>query len=167
VLEHQRSHARLGDKAPEAPVHIVFQAYGVKTAREYLLEVMKRVKSSELEEALLVLPLSYVTTLLSVLNACVERGWETELCSRALLYLLRIHRGQITSSHTLLPVIDSLRHNIHSQTSLLKDRVGFNLAGLRFLQQQLEEKTSVLLFADASTTQRHKKRRRAVLTLRT
>ena len=44
---------------------------------------------SELEEALLVLPLSYVTTLLSVLNECVERGWETELCSRALLYLLR------------------------------------------------------------------------------
>lgn len=45
--------------------------------------------NSELEESLLVLPFAVSTDLLSILETFLSNGWETELTSRCLLFLLR------------------------------------------------------------------------------
>jgi len=165
LAEHKLKYDKLTTTCPAAPVHVLFQAYGVSSPNEYMLEVMRRIKSSELEESLLVLPLSYVTRLLDILSDFLQCGWDVELSARCLLFLLRIHCGQITSNQVLLPVMDKLREHMKTQTQQLKDRTGFNLAGLKFLQERLEEKSSVTLFSDA--TQRQRKRKRAVITIRT
>ena len=46
-------------------------------------------RCSELEESLLVLPFSYVTDLLPLLNTFIQAGWEVELACRCLFFLLR------------------------------------------------------------------------------
>lgn len=44
---------------------------------------------SELEEALLVLPFSYVPDILSLLNEFIQTGTDVELLCRCLFFLLR------------------------------------------------------------------------------
>jgi len=128
--------------------HPILKAYGNVEPRRYVLDVLKKVKSSELEESLLVLPFTYVTDLLKLINHWMSNLWEVELSSRCLTFLLKIHHNQITSTQVLLPVMSSLNSSSLQAVQQLKDQVGFNRAGLRFLQQQLEMK-NVNFFDDA------------------
>jgi len=45
---------------------------------------------------------------------------------------------QIVSNASLIPTFDSLRTSVYPAVSKLKDQIGFNLAGLRFLKQEIE-----------------------------
>ncbi|KAK2557967.1 WD repeat-containing protein 3 [Acropora cervicornis] len=69
----------------------------------------------------------------------------------------RIHHGQIVSNRVLVPVIDSLRKHAKSRVHELRDTIGFNLAGLRFIQGEMEARQESF-FADA--TQKVKKIRK-------
>uniref|UniRef100_A0A673HRF7 WD repeat-containing protein 3 n=1 Tax=Sinocyclocheilus rhinocerous TaxID=307959 RepID=A0A673HRF7_9TELE len=133
---------------------------------------------SELEVSLLVLPFPYVSDLLKLFNGYVQQGLEVELVCRCLFFLLspiiyhfpRVHFGQITSNQMLLSVIDELRTNTIAKVREIRDVLGFNSAGLQFLQREIESKEDVMFFADATDRfeekkRKRKKRERAVLTI--
>ncbi|MBN3288723.1 WDR3 protein, partial [Polyodon spathula] len=73
---------------------------------------------------------------------------------------VRIHFGQITSNQMLLTVMDSLRTNTISRVKKIRDVLGFNMAGLQFLQREIESKEDVTFFADATDRFEDKKRKR-------
>uniref|UniRef100_A0A8C1TM56 WD repeat domain 3 n=1 Tax=Cyprinus carpio TaxID=7962 RepID=A0A8C1TM56_CYPCA len=125
---------------------------------------------SELEVSLLVLPFPYVPDLLKLFNGYVQQGLEVELVCRCLFFLLRVHFGQISSNQMLLSVIDELRTNTISKVREIRDVLGFNSAGLQFLQREIESKEDVMFFADATDRfeekkRKRRKRERAVLTV--
>uniref|UniRef100_A0A8B9P921 WD repeat domain 3 n=1 Tax=Apteryx owenii TaxID=8824 RepID=A0A8B9P921_APTOW len=108
LKEHKAICKAAGKEVP-LPVNPILHAYGNITPSAYVLEVFKKVKSSELEESLLVLPFSYVPDLLRLFSEHIHLGSEVELLCRALLFLLKIHFGQITSNHMLVTVIENLK----------------------------------------------------------
>jgi len=120
--------------------HPLLKAYGNVTPCRYVLDILNKVKSSELEESLLVLPFSYVVDLLELINEWLQKSWSVERVTRCMTFLLKIHHNEITSSPVLLSTLESLQKYTHQSVQLIKDQVGFNLAGLRFLRQQLELK---------------------------
>ena len=159
--------------APPQP-HPLMVVHNTTDPDRFLLSVLRQVKSSELEEALLVLPFHYVAGLFVLLERLLTRGWDTELVARVVLFLVRLHHGPLSSAASLLAVFNGLKVAARRRVDQLRDRVGFNLAALHFLHAELEERQSVQLFADASDRvknkrkQRHNKdkaNRRAVLTL--
>uniref|UniRef100_A0A8C0QM05 WD repeat-containing protein 3 n=1 Tax=Chelonoidis abingdonii TaxID=106734 RepID=A0A8C0QM05_CHEAB len=115
---------------------------------------------SELEESLLVLPFSYVPDLFVLFNEHVQRGSEVELLCRALLFLLRIHFGRITSNQLLVTVIENLKKTTISRVSEVRNVLGFNMAGLQFLKREIEAKDEVTFFADATDRFEEKRRKR-------
>ena len=171
---HQQS-GRSSSEAPAAPQpHPLMVAYDTSDPDRYLLKVLRQVKSSEVEESLLVLPFHYVGSLLTLLDQLLEKGWETELLMRILLFLVRLHHGPISNAPSLLPILNRLQGVARRRVDQVRDRIGFNLAGLQYLQRELEEREAVQLFADASdrVKQKRKQRRnkdkakqRAILTL--
>uniref|UniRef100_A0A8C2H2F4 WD repeat domain 3 n=1 Tax=Cyprinus carpio TaxID=7962 RepID=A0A8C2H2F4_CYPCA len=129
---------------------------------------------SELEVSLLVLPFPYVPDLLKLFNGYVQQGLEVELVCRFsftfIHFILPFHFGQISSNQMLLSVIDELRTNTISKVREIRDVLGFNSAGLQFLQRELESKEDVMFFADATDRfeekkRKRRKRERAVLTV--
>ena len=93
---------------------------------------------------------------------------------RILLFLVRLHHGPLSNTPTLLPILNRLQGVARKRVDQVRDRIGFNLAGLQHLQRELEEREAVQLFADASdrVKQKRKLRRnkdkaqqRAILTL--
>ncbi|XP_030642134.1 WD repeat-containing protein 3 [Chanos chanos] len=170
-LEEHRAACEAAGKALQPPeMNPILAAFGNVSPSRYVLDVIKKVKSSELEVSLLVLPFPYVPDLLTLFNGYVEQGLEVELVCRCLFFLLRIHFGQITSNHMLLSVIDELRTNTISRVREIRDVMGFNNAGLQFLQREIENKEDVMFFADATERfaekkRKRKKRERAILTI--
>lgn len=159
VREHEAL-CRAAAKELPRRIHPILQAYGNISSSEYVLDVVKKVRSSELEESLLVLPFSYVPDLLTLFRDYILRSLEVELICRCLFFLLRIHFGQITSNQMLLGVMEDLKNCTISRVSEVRDVMGVNMAGLQFLKREIEAKEEVLFFADATEKFEEKRRKR-------
>ncbi|XP_068602448.1 WD repeat-containing protein 3 [Brachionichthys hirsutus] len=170
-LEEHRYVCETADKElPPPKPNPILVAFGNISPSRYVLEVIKKVRSSELEVSLLVLPFPYVPELLALFNGYVQQGLEVELVCRCLFFLLKIHFGLISGNQMLLPVIDQLRTNTLSKVREIRDVMGFNGAALQFLQRQIESREDVMFFAEATgklnqKRRRRRKRERAVLTI--
>lgn len=168
--EHKYACESAGKQLPLPKPNPILVAFGNLSPSRYVLEVMKKVRSSELEVSLLVLPFPYVPELLSLFNGYIQDGQEVELVCRCLFFLLRIHFGQISSNQMLLQVMDELRINTVSRVNQIRDVLGFNSAALQFLQREIESKEDVLFFADATgrldeKRKKRRKRERVILTI--
>ncbi|XP_073702084.1 WD repeat-containing protein 3 [Garra rufa] len=168
--EHKAACKAAGKELPPPKMKPILVAFGNISPSRYVLEVIKKVRSSELEVSLLVLPFPYIPDLLKLFNGYVQQGLEVELVCRCLFFLLRVHFGQITSNQMLLSVIDELRTNTISKVREIRDVMGFNSAGLQFLQREIESKEDVMFFADATDRfeekkRKRRKRERAILTI--
>lgn len=159
VREHEAL-CRAAAKELPRRIHPILQAYGNISSSEYVLDVVKKVRSSELEESLLVLPFSYVPDLLTLFRDYILRSLEVELICRCLFFLLRIHFGQITSNQMLLGVMEDLKNCTISRVSEVRDVMGVNMAALQFLKREIEAKEEVLFFADATEKFEEKRRKR-------
>lgn len=174
-LDQHKQSGKDVSQTPVAPqTHPLMVAYDTTDPDRYLLKVLRQVKSSEVEEALLVLPFHYVCSLLTLLDQLLQKGWETELVMRILLFIVRVHHGPLSNTPSLLSILNRLQSVARKRVDEVRDRIGFNLAGLQYLQRELEEREAVQLFADASdrVKQKRKQRRnkdkakqRAILTL--
>ncbi|XP_034549876.1 WD repeat-containing protein 3 [Notolabrus celidotus] len=168
--EHKYASERAVNKLPPPKPNPILVAFGNVTPSRYVLDVIKKVRSSELEVSLLVLPFPYIPELLKLFNSYIQQGLEVELVCRCLFFLLRIHFGQISSNQMMLSVIDDLRNNTLSKVQEIRDVMGFNSAALQFLQREIESKEDVMFFAEATgqlkeKKKRRRKRERAVLTI--
>ncbi|XP_061580389.1 WD repeat-containing protein 3 [Cololabis saira] len=168
--EHKYACERADKELPPPKPNPILVAFGNISPPRYVLEVIKKVRSSELEVSLLVLPFPYVPELLKLFSSFIQQGLEVELVCRCLFFLLKIHFGQITSNQMLVSVMDELRTNTLSKVRGIRDVMGFNSAGLQFLQREIESKEDVMFFAEATgqlkdKKRRKKKREKAVLTI--
>jgi U3 small nucleolar RNA-associated protein 12 len=62
---------------------------------QYVLWVLKTVKSAELEQSLIVLPLSHLERLVCYMIALLKSGRAVELCSRVAVFLVKTHQNQV------------------------------------------------------------------------
>ncbi|CAN2387708.1 WD repeat domain 3 [Pristimantis euphronides] len=159
LVEHQALCKAAGKELPRK-IHPILQAYGNISSSDYILDVIKKVRSSELEESLLVLPFSYVPDLLTLFRDYIRRSQDVELICRCLFFLLRIHFGEITSNQMLLGVIEDLKSCTISRVTEARDVMGLNMAALQLLKREIEAKEEVLFFADATERFEEKKRKR-------
>ncbi|XP_035378951.1 WD repeat-containing protein 3 isoform X1 [Electrophorus electricus] len=171
LQEHKAACEEAGKELPSPKMSPILVACGSISPSRYVLDVIRKVRSSELEVSLLVLPFSYVPDLLTLFSTHLQQGLEVELVCRCLFYLLRIHFGRITSNQMLLSVIDDLRTHTITKVREIRDLLGFNSAGLQFLQRETESRENMMFFTAAADTFKEKKkkkkrkRERAVLTV--
>lgn len=141
--------------APPQPPALM-AAYQASTPDDFLIEILARIRSSDLEEALLLLPFTSVCELLSQLPSLIKKGHQTELLCRTMIFLFRVHHGPIVNNQALLPVVGQLQKLTLSKVNELRDMVGYNLHGLQFLQRELEAREGIQLFRDATLEKRNK-----------
>ncbi|XP_056289590.1 WD repeat-containing protein 3 [Pseudoliparis swirei] len=168
--EHKYASMTAVNKLPPPRPNPILAALGNISPARYVLDVIKKVRSSELEVSLLVLPFPYVPQLLRLFNGYMQLGLEVELVCRCLFFLLKIHFGPISSNQMLLSVVDELRSHTVAKVQQIRDVMGFNSAALQFLQREIESKEDVMFFADATghvaaKKRKRRKRERAILTI--
>ncbi|KAK3871412.1 hypothetical protein Pcinc_023437 [Petrolisthes cinctipes] len=168
ILEALSVYREQLEAGPKAKPHYLMQyVYHTSDPLKFVLEVLRRIKSSELEEAILVLNLDRVLELLVVLKGLLVRGWDVELATRVLLAATRPNLPQLLGSAAAAPVIHALAPLLSKKTLELQNLVGFNLAGLQHLKDREEQRSETQLFVEASQKvqkgrQKRKKKERAV-----
>lgn len=71
------------------PKHPLLVALNDIGAEDYVLQTLKKTKSSEIETTLLVLEFEYVKILLQLLCKFIKESREIELCIRCAIFLLK------------------------------------------------------------------------------
>ncbi|XP_076762972.1 WD repeat-containing protein 3 [Xylocopa sonorina] len=170
--EYNEQLFKAADKTLAVPLQM--QAYNCTTTQDYLLETVRRIRGSDLEETLLLLPYSAACEILKILPKLLESNYHTELIARLALCLVQAHHGPVTATKELLPVLETVEKLAIKKVSELRDMIGFNLHGMMHMQRVLEEKEGIQLFEDATRTSKHKKKvkrnkekalKRAIMTL--
>lgn len=125
---------RSGKQKPAEPEHdpLLMTAQTTDYNR-YMLEMIRRIPSSDLEQVLLTLPFDYVRKLLIILVLLLKKRWDVELLVRCSTFLLRVNFGQIASCSALVPVITELKTIIMETSNQLRDCAGKNLYALEHL----------------------------------
>ncbi|KAF5296186.1 hypothetical protein FQA39_LY12640 [Lamprigera yunnana] len=146
---------------PPPHLHPLMQAYDVTTAQDFLFETINRIRASDLEESLLLLPFSSVCKILDMLPSLLLNGYQNELVCKVAMFILRIHHAPIVSNHALLSTLRQLQKITFVKMEEMRDMVGYNLYGLQFLQMEIEEREGIQMFKDATVKKKtgEKKRR--------
>ena len=105
----------------------------------YVLWILKSIKNAELEQSLLVLPLSHVERLLYYLVVLLRAGRGVELCSRIGVFLVKTHNSQLVATRSLSTPLQELRRLVRTRLSDSRDRIGFNMAALRAIAKLAQE----------------------------
>ncbi|PIO74448.1 WD domain, G-beta repeat protein [Teladorsagia circumcincta] len=140
--------------------HPLFAAYNSKSYDHFILDVIARCRPSNLERSLLMVPLSYVSDILSALSECVQKRYKVEFAVRIAIFLIRIHQNYIINSAEMLPVLEKISSEMPKGIADVRDITGFNLAALELLQLELEEVQNVKLFADVSEVASKQKKKK-------
>lgn len=146
------------EKSPEIPAIMAF--YEASNTDDYLLGVLSKVRASDLEEALLLLPFSNVFDILEKLpKMASQRKDQTELICKVVLFLFRIHHKPIVNNQVLLPSIQKLIKHLESSVVEVRDMIGTNIHSMSLLQRRIEDQDKVELFKDATKARKVKDRR--------
>jgi len=68
--------------------------FGLEPAH-YVLWVLKSIKSTELEQSLLVLPLSHLERMIYYCTVLLREGRGVEICSRVAVFMIKVHQKQV------------------------------------------------------------------------
>lgn len=117
-----------------------------KNPSDFLMHTIKGIRSSDLDEALLLLPLSLVLKLLIFLDTWIKQDLQVELCARCVFFLLRTYQSQISSNKSIQSTIHSIRDNIRAKLTRHKDMIGFNQVALNHIKKAMELESNVKFF---------------------
>eukprot|EP00559_Dactyliosolen_fragilissimus_P000417 CAMPEP_0184873570 /NCGR_PEP_ID=MMETSP0580-20130426/41920_1 /TAXON_ID=1118495 /ORGANISM="Dactyliosolen fragilissimus" /LENGTH=1291 /DNA_ID=CAMNT_0027376495 /DNA_START=86 /DNA_END=3961 /DNA_ORIENTATION=- len=119
---------------------------------QYILWILRTVKSAELEPSLLVLPLGHVERLIVYLVKLLRSGRGVEICARVSIFLIKVHQHQIISSKKLLIPLRELRRLLKLRLIQARDTIGYNLAAMRVLEKVAKDRKQQYYIPDANTT---------------
>uniref|UniRef100_K3W8E3 Small-subunit processome Utp12 domain-containing protein n=1 Tax=Globisporangium ultimum (strain ATCC 200006 / CBS 805.95 / DAOM BR144) TaxID=431595 RepID=K3W8E3_GLOUD len=119
-----------------------------------------------MEEALIVLPFEHVEKLIHLLLKMISSHLEVEYCCNVLLYLLKLHHTAICNRKSLFNELELLWQRLRQQLVEKKNRIGFNLAGMKYLKRQIDDERTgfvqeIAATPSASSAFNSKKKRKA------
>lgn len=127
-----------------------------KTPSEYLFETLSKIKPNQLEDSLLVLPFSYTVKLLKAINQWTKEGdllhkqsSRLNVICRTLFFTVRSNHMELISQNdeVFKNEIVSLKTQLRDMMKITTRDIGFNVQGLRFLQQKWAQ-NHVHIYAD-------------------
>lgn len=65
---------------------------------QYILWVLTTIKSAEVEQSLLVLPIAHVERLIYYIILLLRSGKGVELCSKVAIFLMKAHQNQVRTA---------------------------------------------------------------------
>ncbi|CCD26035.2 snoRNA-binding rRNA-processing protein DIP2 NDAI_0G02580 [Naumovozyma dairenensis CBS 421] len=113
-----------------------------KTPEEYIMDTLVRIKPSQLEDALLVLPFSYIIKFLKfidiVINSKKILNNHLPLICRILFFIVKSNHKELVSqkNEELKSQITRVKDNLRNALKNNEDDLGFNIQGLKFIKQQ-------------------------------
>lgn len=154
------------DAKPVKPVkHAILTAIN-KTPQAYIMETLARIHPSQLEDALLVLPFSYVLKFFKFIDTALldERLLQHNLpliCKNLFFIVRSNHRELVSQKNEELKLrIARVKDTLRAALKSTQDDLGFNIEGLHFVRQQWDLRHKFEFVDDYSQREQDEKSRK-------
>jgi U3 small nucleolar RNA-associated protein 12 len=127
-----------------------FLALGNISAQQYVLNILQRIPTPALNDALLVIPFSMLPTLFTFLALFFRQRMMPELTWRITYFLLQVHMRQIVASRQLKPLLEEILEAYEGWQEEQSRVVGFNLAGLGIISRDAREEREFVGYIEDS-----------------
>lgn len=117
-----------------------------RTPEQYIMDVLTKIKASQLEDALLVLPFSYVLNFLIFFDKVMDNKTllhsNLALVCKILYFVIKSnHKELVAQKNEALKIrITKVKEELRSALKANVDDLGFNVEGLKFIKQQWDLK---------------------------
>jgi len=138
----------------------LYMALGGVSAERHILNVIQKIPSASLFDALLVLPFSVLPALFTFISIWLQRQWDVALVCRVLFFMLKTHQRQIVASRELKKTLEGMRAHLRHTLGDMKGVMGFNVAALRFIEYRTKDQRLVTI-EDVDTSEEQSGRKRA------
>jgi U3 small nucleolar RNA-associated protein 12 len=118
----------------------LFLALGGISAERHVLNTFAKIPTAQLQDALLVLPFSVLSSLLVFISIWIKKQWHITLACRVLFFMLKIHQKQIVTSKELKVSLEAIRRDLRATLGDMKGIFGFNLAALKCIEERTRER---------------------------
>lgn len=160
LAENEEESKAVGKRIPAPPMPPLMVAYQSRSPEDYMARMIELVKSSELEQTLLVLPFDVTIHLLEIVRVLLEENKSVETVCRMFFFLVEINFGPLSVAKNLFPLIKRVRDLADSRLSELRDCVGFNQAALHYHQNKIDERERTVELVEAVTSFKEKRRKK-------
>lgn len=134
-------------------------AYGAKSHQEFIYKLFTTIKSSELDQSLMLLPVSYVRKMVPAIHTLFTNfPMASELAVKLLAGLMKFHFTTLTSMEQ--KQLQDISELAGERLGMLKDTSGFNLAGLKFIYDRKLENIEVENFRELIGERKRTKKRK-------
>ncbi|XP_026753064.3 WD repeat-containing protein 3 [Galleria mellonella] len=133
------------------PPPLLMTAYGCSTPEDFFVETIKRIRSTDLEEALLLLPFNTACEIIRLLPKLLDRGDHAEMFCRLAIFLLRVHHAPIIANQALFKHMIQIQAKANMRLNELRDMVGCNVHALQWARREAEARGQESTFRVATT----------------
>lgn len=119
---------------------------------QYVLWILKSIRSSDLEQSLLVLSLRHVERLIYYCTVLLRERRGIEICSKVGVFIVKVHQNQLARS-SLAAVLREFRRAMRTRLAEAKDMIGYNVAAMKLIGRiSSERKQNAASAFDESVT---------------
>jgi len=156
----QEFRTKTAETSGKIQLPVLMQAFDCLTPEDFFCKTIQRIRSSDLEEALIILPFKSVCEIIQMLPSLLQRKDSCELMCKLTIFLIRVHHAAIVASHDLLNDIVTIQNLIMARMTEFRDMVGYNLHALQWHQREYELTEKEALFKDATKDRKKKNTKR-------
>ncbi len=157
-------HLESGGSALAAPtLPPLMLAYGAENPDHYMATMIASIKSSEIEQTLLILPFDLVVKLLRILETLLSlpsTRSATEALCRMFLFAVEVHFGPLSASKEHHGLLERLRVLASGRLDEMRDLIGFNVAAINFLLGRRDERQAALDLEESVVRVKEKRRKK-------
>ncbi|KAL1303644.1 hypothetical protein AAFC00_007001 [Neodothiora populina] len=117
----------------------LFMALGGISAEEHVLNTIRKIPNAALQDALLVIPFTSLTTLFTFVSIFLQRRMQPELAWRVFYFLLQTHNTQIVASRQLKELLGTILEAYGNWIKDEKTVLGFNMAALGLMGRDMRD----------------------------
>ncbi|CCK71302.1 snoRNA-binding rRNA-processing protein DIP2 KNAG_0G02450 [Huiozyma naganishii CBS 8797] len=137
---------KIGSEMPVKPSGNAVLLAVKKSPEQYIMETLARIKPSQLEDALLILPFSYVLKFLKFIDIVLKNkkmlhNYLALICKNLFFIVRTNHKELISQKNEELKLqITRVKQELRNTLKQNEDALGFNIQGLKFIKQQWDLK---------------------------
>ena len=149
-----------GKSLPTPPLPPLMAAYQPSCAEDYMAKMIESVKSSELEQTLLVFPFDVTVHLIEIMETLLEQNRSAETVCRMFFFIVEVNFGPLSSARDMHPLLGRVKGLAEKRLRELRDTIGFNVAAVEYHRARQEESERAYDLVEAVHKHKEKRRRK-------
>uniref|UniRef100_A0AC35UC20 WD_REPEATS_REGION domain-containing protein n=1 Tax=Rhabditophanes sp. KR3021 TaxID=114890 RepID=A0AC35UC20_9BILA len=128
--------------------HPLIANYGSKSLDHFVIDAIAKIRTTNIERALLMVSYDYVKDILKACVVCAKAQYHIELVCKIVNLTVRVHHNYLLNTPEIAPILAEIVKSCEDKVEHLLEILDFNSAALALFKAELDESEKVKMTHD-------------------